>query len=417
MHSPIKKCRLCANSTFIEIVDLGIHSYTGLFLKDTNSTVPSGRLSLIKCTNCDLLQLKDSFDLNLLYGNEYGYRSGLNATMVRHLQQKVVQLVNSYGLSQNDFVLDIGSNDGTTLNYFSEYSSNLVGFDPSAHKFKNYYKENIAVEFDFFDAKTYLSRYKPAKLVTSIAMFYDLEDPVDFAKQIKQCLTHDGVWHFEQAYSLSMLNDLTFDTICHEHLEYYNIDNVIDILALADLKIINIELNSINGGSFSIDATHKDNSEYTPKDSVDFLLSTERDQLKGNSEILLNFAKRIMDFRSNFKNLILNLKKDGNQIWGLGASTKGNVLLQFCGLDYNIVSSIAEINQDKWNKFTPGTKIPIVDEIEWISSNPEYTIVLPWHFKENFIERYRNYLENGGTLIFPLPVITLVNKDNLEGKS
>jgi hypothetical protein len=412
MVDKVFTCRICKSNLWNSVIDLGDQFFTGVFPLSISQNIPKGELHLVSCGHCFLLQLKDSFDQDLMYGDNYGYRSGLNQTMVNHLKGKVQQLSELLSIKQTDTILDIGSNDGTTLNAFALHSSNLVGFDPTARKFRRYYSNLIKVHETFFSADEYLTQHKKAKIITSLAMFYDLEDPIEFAKQIKRCLSDDGIWHFEQSYALLMIENLTFDTICHEHIEYYMIKDIITIMDEADLKIIDIELNDINGGSFAVSATHKNSNKFaTTKNSMK-LIEKEKIKLENYDKLFDNFSKRINNFRKDFVKLIQDIIKTGEEVWCLGASTKGNVLLQFCGLDTRFISGIAEINEDKWNRHTPGTLIPIHNESVWRKKNPKFTIVLPWHFKESIESKNQAYISNGGTLIFPLPEITLISEIN-----
>ena len=418
----IKQCRICGNENLIPVVDLGDLALTGVFPKSPNEIVETGQLELVKChgnSKCNLLQLKHSFDAEKMYGDNYGYRSGLNQLMISHLQYIVRLVSNTVPLEKNDLIIDIGSNDGTLLkNYFGEY--NLIGVDPTGEKFRKYYSENILLLSEFF-SKDIIQGHcgnKKAKVITSIAMFYDLEDPLDFMQQVYDILDDGGIWVLEQSYGLDMLDNLAYDTICHEHLEYYGLYQIEWMAECIGFKIINIELNSTNGGSFLV-VLAKEGGKIKGLDGLgtDFLLNSllANEKQKGllNLKPYIKFQQRIFKHRNKLVKLIKGLKNKSKLVAGYGASTKGNVLLQLCGFTQDDIFCIVEINEDKFGCYTPGTKIPIVsyDDMIEVIGVPDYYLVLPWHFKESIVNNERGFLENGGKLILPLPDISIVSKE------
>ena len=410
MYKKISKCRISGSKNLIPILDLGEQCLTGVFPKNINQDVTKGPLELVWCPDSNLLQLNHSYDSNEMYGENYGYRSGLNNSMIKHLKLKATYLENKYLLSSNDVVLDIGSNDGTLLKSYSNKRLKRIGIDPVGRKFEKYYNEQIELIPDFFSSsilKRHINK-KQVKLITSIAMFYDLEDPVEFISDIYESLSSDGIWHFEQSYMPSMLKMNAYDTICHEHLEYYSLLSIKLLLEKCDMKIIDVQLNSINGGSFAVTACKK-KSLYEPNNSViNSLLNNEIDMKLDTLKPFKHFKDKIMKHRNALKNLLGNLISDGKKIIGYGASTKGNVLLQFCNISEKELSCIAEVNEEKFGSFTPGTNIPILSEKEAKAMNPDYMLVLPWHFKDNIILRETEYLNKGKKLIMPLPEIEII---------
>jgi hypothetical protein len=344
-----------------------------------------------------------------MYGENYGYRSGLNTSMVRHLQQKIRTLERLVKLNDTDLVIDIGSNDATSLKAYSGRHKK-IGIDPTGLKFKNYYGDNITLIPDFFNAKTFKDSFPndKAKIITSIAMFYDLEAPMDFVRDIEQCLAEDGIWHFEQSYMPSMLRTNSYDTICHEHLEFYSLGVVNSILENCGMKVIDVQMNSINGGSFAITACKKNASYVSNRPVIDWLLKQEDDMGLDNPKPYRDFEERVFRHKKNLTDLIESLVADGKKIIGYGASTKGNVLLQFCRFTGKHIPYIAEVNEEKFGAFTPGTHIPIISEAEAKAMNPDYFFVLPWHFKDSILFREKDYLAQGGKFIFPLPEIEII---------
>ena len=405
----ITSCRVGGSTHLVSVLNLGHQELTGVFPKSQDAELTSGPLELVWCPDSGLLQLVHSFGAAEMYGDNYGYRSGLNQSMVRHLTQKVHHLEQMVDLAAGDVVLDIGSNDATLLNAYSAAGLKRVGIDPTGNKFRQYYTDGMALVPDFFSAVNYRSvSDKPARIITSIAMFYDLEDPVGFARQVADVLADDGVWHFEQSYMPSMLRLCSYDTICHEHLEYYSLGVVRSILEQVDMKIVDVQMNAVNGGSFAVTAVKRGNRMKTNQAVVDWLLEQEQRMGLNTPRPYRDFEERVYRHRADLVRLLRALVADGKKILGYGASTKGNVLLQFCGITPKDVPAIADVNPDKFGAFTPGTHIPIISEEDARAMNPDYFLVLPWHFKEGILQREREYLSCGGKMIFPFPEIEIV---------
>jgi hypothetical protein len=409
-YKAIDRCRISGSKNLIPVLDLGVQALTGVFPDSSSTEVTSGPLRLVWCADSGLLQLEHSYDLSEMYGDNYGYRSGLNASMVEHLRSKVKSLHQYVDLKLGDHVLDIGSNDGTLLSNYIMEGLRCFGIDPTASKFASYYDPSITVVPDFFDKSVWnkVSNGKSAKVITSIAMFYDLESPASFVRDIRDILAKDGIWHFEQSYMPAMLRTNSYDTICHEHLEFYSLTVINNLLKKEGLRIIDVSFNSINGGSFSVTAAHKDSS-FTGNDKViDWMLGQEERMQLHTPSPYRQFEERVFNHREDLRRLVDALLSDGKKIAGYGASTKGNVLLQFCGFTEEHICAIAEINDDKFGKVTPGSNIPIKSETEVREMKPDYMLVLPWHFRDSIIRREKEYLANGGSLIFPFPEIEIV---------
>lgn len=417
MYTSVKCCRICGNPHLVDVLDLGIQALTGVFPKSPDESISEGPLQLVKCHSrdtqdvCGLLQLKHSYRLDELYGDNYGYRSGLNRSMVNHLGDIVEKLKRVVVLEKGDLILDIGSNDGTLLGFYPANEFELVGMDPTARKFREYYRPDIKVVEDFFSAREFRKFFpgKRAKVVTSMSMFYDLESPVDFVKSIHDILHDEGIWVFEQSYMPLMIERNAYDTVCHEHLEYYGLTQVKWILDKVGFKIVDLELNDTNGGSFrlTVAKTHSAYDENT--DLVTDILRQERKAGIGELDLYRQFAKMTQTHRTELMAWVQGLKASGKSLMGYGASTKGNVILQYCGFTSADIECIAEVNQDKFGRFTPGSRIPIRSESSVKALHPDYLLVLPWHFRDFIIERERSYLEQGGHLVFPLPRLDIVN--------
>ncbi len=409
-YKEIEGCRVSGSKTLVSVLNLGHQVLTGVFPKSPSEKITKGPLELVWCPDSGLLQMRHTYEPTEMYGENYGYRSGLNQSMVNHLVEKVGYLERMLSLNSGDVVLDIGSNDATLLKAYSAEGIHRVGIDPTGKKFSKYYTNDIKLVPDFFSADAYHSiGLKPARSITSIAMFYDLETPVEFARQIESILADDGVWHFEQSYMPSMLRLNSYDTICHEHVEYYSLGVVKKILDLAGLKIVDVVMNAVNGGSFAVTAAKASHHSAKPNHAViDWLLEQEDRMGLHAPRPYRDFEERVFRHRDDLTRLIRALNADGKKILGYGASTKGNVMLQFCGLTDRDILAIAEVNPDKFGCFTPGTHIPIVSEAEARAMNPDYFLVLPWHFKDGILRREKDYLSNGGRMIFPFPEIEIV---------
>lgn len=399
-------CRICGNSHLHKVLDLGEQVLTGIFPKHKDTVITKGPIQLVKCVGgkdvCGLLQMAHSYDLDEMYGDNYGYRSGLNASMVKHLQAKIARIVSMADMTGYPIVLDIGSNDGTSLAAYPDGLCKRVGMDPTASKFKQYYPSDAHVISDFFSVAKFSALFpgKKARVVTSFSMFYDLERPLDFAREVAQILDEQGVWVFEQSYMPLMLERNSFDTACHEHLEYYAFTQIHWMLERCGLKTVDVEFNDVNGGSFSVTAALK-SSAYPSFDGLEELLAQETFLEK--IETYQNFASRINTACEQLKDFVHAANAQGKKVAGLGASTKGNVLLQYCGFTSNDLFAVAEVNPDKFGAFTPGSLIPIRPDSE-VLQEADYLVVLPWHFKDFFITKYAAHSKK---LVFPLPNLTV----------
>lgn len=409
-YREIQRCRMSGSSNLVSVLNLGHQALTGVFPRRKDQPVTVGPLELVWCPDSGLLQMRHSYDLGEMYGMNYGYRSGLNQSMVTHLRNKVNHLQRLRPVSSGDLILDIGSNDATTLKAYQVSGLRRVGMDPTGVKFREYYTDGVELIPDFFNAKAFhqLCGGKKASIVTSIAMFYDLDEPMTFVRDIADVLADDGIWHFEQSYMPSMLRTNAYDTVCHEHLEYYALAPVKKMLEACGLRIIDVQMNAVNGGSFAVTAV-KHNAPLRSNHAVINWLLEQEDRMGLNTpKPFRDFEARVFEHRVNLLNLIKSLNADGKKVLGYGASTKGNVLLQFCGFTEKDIPAIAEVNPDKFGCFTPGTHIPIVSEADAKKMKPDYFLVLPWHFKENILQREREYLAAGGKMIFPMPEIEIV---------
>lgn len=411
-----KTCRVCGSASLTKVIDLGEQYLQGSFVKADRQQPPMRKMptALVRCDPmrdekaCGLLQMEYTVPPDVLY-SVYWYRSGTNATMRDHLKGIADEAVALLG-KPSARVLDIGCNDGTLLKAYPA-SYRKFGIDPSdlAHEVP----PEITVVHDLFpsDELATVLENQPCDVVTSIAMFYDLEDPVGFARSIRDVLAPDGLWCLEMSYMPTMLRMSSYDTICHEHLEYYSLAVIERILRLAGLKLVKASLNAINGGSIRCFATHAGNFRYRREEfsrSIKVLRQEEFDMELDTDKPYRLFQERANVHRDELLRLLKKLRAEGKRIHIYGASTKGNTILQWCGIDGRLVEAAAERNPDKFGARTLGTDIPIISETESRRARPDYYLVLPWHFREEFLEREKDLLAAGAAMIFPLPTVEIV---------
>lgn len=411
MYKKVEKCRICGNINLVRVLDLGDQMLTGIFPKERNTNITVGPLRLVKCVGtddvCGLVQLEHSYDLREMYGENYGYRSGLNASMVAHLHGKVKKILGQIDLAEGDLVVDIGSNDSTTLQAYPENGPVLVGIDPTGVKFHNYYPSHIQLIPDFFSSSLIRESFpgKKTKIVTSFSMFYDLEDPIAFMREIYEVLADDGVWVFEQSYMPTMLDTNSYDTVCHEHLEFYALRQIKWMTDRVGFNIVDVEFNDVNGGSFSIMVSKSLGAEIKVTPSVQKILDDEDTKGLDTLEPYEAFARRAEKSKQDLLAFIASARAEDRTVTALGASTKGNVLLQYCGLTDKDIHFVGEVNVEKFGCYTPGTWIPIIPENDLLAMKPDYIIVLPWHFRK-FFEGNKKF--SGIHLVFPLPKLEVL---------
>jgi SAM-dependent methyltransferase len=425
MHILHKQCcRVCGCSHLTPVIDLGDQYLQGSFLKPPMQKPPSRRVptQLVRCDvaksedACGLLQLAHSIPPEILYAN-YWYRSGTNDTMRRHLAEIVASALSIVAPSQHR-VLDIGCNDGTLLGHVPP-AFERWGVDPSDIAATIPAPVKVINTVFPSDKATHALRGLTFDLVTSVAMFYDLEDPVGFARNINGLLADEGVWVLEMSYMPLMLAMNSFDTVCHEHLEYYSLSVLNTIMSRAGLRIFQVSLNWINGGSIRCYVCKADCFRYDTTEARDLirrLQVNEFDMQLDTSVPYVAFQLRIEALRTEMTALLARLHADGRSIHVYGASTKGNVLLQWYGIDSYKIPFAADRNPDKAGAITLGTGIRIIDEAESRAMRPDCYLVLPWHFKKEFLLRERDAIMAGTSMIFPLPEITVVDASNLEAE-
>jgi|TARA_B100001093_G_scaffold234109_1_gene224490 SAM-dependent methyltransferase len=418
----MSKCRV-SKDRLETIIDFG-NIYLNNFVKEKNNNLERGKLRIGFSKKSKLVQLLDTADQDKLY-RQYWYRSGTNETMTNQLYDIVDNMSLWAELKEDDIVLDIGCNDGTLLKRYDKYGKFFkVGIDPATNVVKEVKKQCDAHAVGFFSEKVFkkLVGNKKAKTITSIAMYYDLDDPLKFTKDIFTCLDDKGIWILQVSYTPLMINLNAFDNVIHEHIEYYTLTSIKKILDKCNFEIVDAQLNDVNAGSLRIIAKKRNNKL---KNTASFIVEMGKIRLKSlldfeknlsydKKSTFLKFKKRVDFQKKKLVDLLKNLKKKKKKVYGYGASTKGNTLLQYYKINEDLISGIAERQPQKIGLKTVGSWIPIISEEEMRKIKPDYMLVLPWQFIHEFIRREKKYLKEGGKFIVPLPEVKIIGKEYIE---
>jgi hypothetical protein len=407
-------CRGCNSFTLVETLDLGILASAGRFV-EKNQSVDEDRLCLASCSECGLTQLSSQISVSELYVQGYGYESSLNSSMAAHLQNKARSLEETHLKGNERIIVDIASNDGTLLSGYLNPNSKFIGIDPLISAFNDKYPTSATKIESFFNAEAYFEKVgRPADLVTSCSVLYDSDDPRNFVRDVAKILAPGGIWHSEQSYLPTMVSNLSYDTICHEHLLYLRLTDIKDWCAESQLNLVSVEFNDINGGSFAFTAQKCYSGEGLAKLPSQISQILENEIKAGFDQTLValrDFETAVAGHIKAFRMEIERIKSNGFEIYGLGASTKGNILLQTIGLTSQEIVAIGDVNPKKHGLFTPKTGIPIISEEAMVSSANEDAvfIVLPWHFKRSIIKSLKHkYPNRRFKLLFPLPIVEYI---------
>ena len=400
----IKSCRSCNSKYLVDVADFGEQHLSEF--RDDNNRPDKHPLSLVLCTNCTLVQLKESTPPSKLYTDNYGYRSGINNTIKADLKDIVKKARKIVNLNPFDVVVDIGANDGTLLSNYADpnYVQPIrVAFEPVpklANDAKNHAEYVIN---DYFNAEAYIEQLKDkkAKIITFISCFYDLEEPNKVVADLASILDKDGILIIEQNYLARMLTQNAFDNIVHEHIEYYTLTSLEHLLNRHYLEVVGIKETSINGGAFRVYVRHMN--------TLDKYRQMEKKMKLDNKWTYMLFSLRVESIKDKLHKLIEEIVKEGKSVYLYGASTRGNSLIQVCGLDNKLIKAAVERNPEKWGKKILG--IPIISEEQARKEKPDYALILPWFFSPEIIDRDKEFIDNGGKWIIPLPEPYIVDKD------
>jgi SAM-dependent methyltransferase len=414
-------CRVCDSPHLAPVLSLGAQHIAGAFAE------PDGRqpvqraipLELVRCdmtqdqNACGLIQTRHTVPGAILY-HSYWYRSGVNRTMTENLHGIAATAERLVGLQPGDLVIDIGCNDGTLLDGYATQGLRYLGFDPSDVT-RYAIEKGYDVVRDFYSYEGLRQRYpdQKAKVVTSIAMFYDLEDPRAFVADVARALAEDGIWVMELHYLPTMLEMNSFDAIVHEHLEYYSLAVIERLIGEAGLETVRAELNDVNGGSIRLFIGRAGKLDLDAEDqrAVQDIRIREFELALDSPEPYERFAASAEKVRDDLSSLCRRLTGEGRTIHVYGASTKGNTILQYANIDHTVIPYAADRNPDKRGSETIATRIPIISEEESREMQPDYYLALPWHFLDEFLERESEFLERGGRFIVPLPQVRIVPED------
>lgn len=407
----MENCKNCKKKKLRKIIRIGSQPLSGIFLKKKIKNLKRYSLDLFECKNCKLVQIPYTIKSSKMFGLTYEYRTSLSKLMSTHINNKAEFLKRKKIINNNSKILDIGCNDGTFLNNFSK-NNNLYGIDPSALKFKKYHNKNLKIIYDYFSKKN-VEKFTKNKinfdLISSFAMFYDVNDPNSFCNDINGLLNRNGVWILELSYFPLLLKNLSYDQICHEHVTYYSLKVFKKMAEKNGLKVIDCKLNEINGGSIEIICSKKNSKHKVNKLKILKLLNDEK---KINYSSYINFNNRVNRVKQLFK-MFLDLKSN-KKIIGYGASTKGNIVLNHCEVTNKQIKEICDGSIRKKGKFTPGTNIKIISKQKMRKKCPDYLLILIWSFRKEVIKQEKDLIEKGVKLVFLLPKFHIVNKDNYK---
>jgi NDP-4-keto-2,6-dideoxyhexose 3-C-methyltransferase len=361
---------------------------------------------LVFCKSCSLLQLKKVVSAKYLYTERYGYLSGMNQTMKDMLKGIVVDIQKNIILKSDDVVLDIGCNDKTLLDFYPKKVIK-IGFDPVKKFEVNFNKQGEIFVGDYFSANKFLRvSPKKAKVVTAISMFYDLNNPNQFLEDVKKIMDENGVLVIQQNYLPDMLKNNAIDNIVHEHISYFSLTSLINLLSRHGLEVFDVKVDSVNGGSFKTLINFKGQRRVSR--AVTNLIKKEKSINIASLKTYLSFSKRVSKVLCRLKTFINIEVKKGKTVYIYGASTRGNTLIQYAKLNNKLIKKAVERNPEKWGTKIMSLNIPIISEEEARVDAPDYMLVLPWFFEKEFIKRESKYLEKGGHFIFPLPKLKIV---------
>lgn len=415
-------CRVCGSKKLVPVLSLG-EQYAVGFLDDPKEHASKGPLDLVLCNikdgGCGLLQLRHTFDHDLLY-RKYWYKSGISTTMVKALADLAHSAEKVAGLAAGDLVIDIGANDGTLLRQYRRPGLSKVGFEPS-NLWKLARQDNATIINDYFNRAAFGKRFpgRKAKVITSIAMFYDLEEPNTFVSDIAACLDDQGLWIIQMNYLGLMLDNHTYDNISHEHLEYYSLLSLENLLRRHQFEIFDVELNDVNGGSYRLyirKAGARLKALPGAEQRVRSLRKKELSLGYDDRKVYQDFSRDLGDLKKKLQTVLKKAAKAGKRIYIYGASTRGLVVLQYCGIDRKLIAAAVDKNADKWGKYIVGTGIQVIPFEEYRRDLPDYLLVLPYQFKQEIMRQERDFLKQGGKMIFGLPRVEVLGSKDLKQK-
>ncbi|MBI2623038.1 MAG: class I SAM-dependent methyltransferase [Candidatus Liptonbacteria bacterium] len=410
----ISGCRACGNGNLVPCVSIGSQYLSSVFpaTLDYANSVPRWPLDLVMCkksdATCGLVQLAHAIDLTSMY-DAYPYTSSTNSSMAGILQSVAEDGKALKTLESGDVVLDIGGNDGTLLSFFKDAPVSLVNIDPAKNVKPLLQSERYTHLADFFSEAAFKKASgTKAKLIFSVAMFYHLSDPLRFTREVAACLHNAGAWIIQMAYLPAMLWTNMYDNIVHEHNGYYAAQHTKWIMEQAGLEVFDVSENAVYGGSFRVFVKKKGNAQFPLTARYQKMLADELRQGIFDEETYRQFAARIQKTREDLRALCASLRDAGKAIWIYGASTKGNTILQYCGLGKEYFTAAADSNPFKVGKYIIGSDVPITSEAEMRAAKPDYLLALPYSFVDAFMKREADLVVQGTKFIVPLPAVKVI---------
>jgi|MDSW01.1.fsa_nt_gb SAM-dependent methyltransferase len=400
------KCRLCGHVNFHKYLDLGFTPPADQFRRSeqlvyAEETYP---LEVQMCESCGLSQLSFTVSPEVLYRNDYPYESSITKTGDLHWTQFANSIIAKFGLSNNDLVVDVGSNVGTLLNKFKIQGINVQGVDPAANIVMIAQANGIDTLCEFFNGESVqkiISSKSRAKIITATNCFAHVDDLNIFMKNIFQLLEDDGVFIFESPHIKNLIKKNEYDTIYHEHLSYLSLKPLVKFAEKFDLQIFDVVESDIHGGSFRVFFCKK--GKYPIEDNVHKMIKLEEDEGIFDVKVLDQFALRVKDNKAQLMEMLYSLKKQGKSVVGVSAPAKGMTLLNYCGIDREILDYVTEKSQLKIGRYTPGGHIPVYSDERLIQDQPDYALLLAWNFADEIIKNLDEYRKKGGRFIIPIP--------------
>jgi 2-polyprenyl-3-methyl-5-hydroxy-6-metoxy-1,4-benzoquinol methylase len=410
----IHSCRFCGNPSLIPVMDFGGQYLSSIFPKDLTyrNELTKQELDLVLCekkdNTCGVLQLGHSFDMTKMY-EEYPFTSSTNSSMPKILRDVLDSALEYIDITKDDLVLDIGGNDGTLLSFLQDKNCDLLCIDAAQNVKPVFKSEKFKIVNTYFNEKTFKNATdKKAKLVFSIAMFYHLYDPIQFSKDVAACMADDGVWVVQMAYLPAMIKTNMYDNIVHEHVGYYATDHMRWVMEKAGLEIFDVTLNDVYGGSYRLFMKKKDCTKYPTTERYRKVLSDEMELGIYAPKTYFDFMKRVEKTKTDLIELCKKIKAEGKKIWIYGASTKGNTILQYCGIGSDLIEAAADSNPFKFDKYIIGSDILIKNEEEMRAVKPDYLLALPYSFIDGFMKREQSLIDGGVKFIIPLPEVEIL---------
>ena len=407
----IKNCRMCGSEDLYKFLDLGFHPPSDAILSKENLSEPelTFPLEVAQCQNCGLTQTTYAVNPALMYGYQYKYESSMTETGKKHFFKMADSISQKYGITEGDFVVDIGSNVGVLLEGFERNGARVLGIDPAPEICKKANERGIETWQEFMGLKVVeriVNKKGPAKIVTGTNVFAHIDDKSGLMDSIGTLLDSQGVFVFEAPYLVDLINDLEYDTIYLEHLEYTSVKPLIKFFKKYDMEVFDVEKYDIHGKSIRVFTGKR--GMHAISDNVKKFLNLEEREGVYQKETLDSFAQRVRDHRSGLVNLLRDLKKDSKQIVGISAPAKGNTILNYCKIGTDLIDYITEKSQIKQGHYTPGMHIPIVGEDQLLRDNPDYGVVFAWNFAKEIIKNNKEFSDRGGKFIIPIPSLEIV---------